>query len=158
MCTCFGSSPLPGAATPLHQLATYPSTTSWPCAMPIPLSHHPGRPQGRFLCVHTHTCAPDWGPIHPLPSRFLSTSGSQQLGSHYNTFLWGAHATCTACPPHSNHFFAGLHWHSVHPQLRSRYNTHWLGAILLTLYACPTSTTPADFILALHSSMPGAPV
>src|SRR5258708_37432940 len=37
---------------PLHQLATYPSTTSWPCAMPIPLSHHPGQPQGRFLCTH----------------------------------------------------------------------------------------------------------
>src|SRR6266436_4403512 len=101
---------------------------------------------------------PDWGPIHPLPGRFLSTSGSQRLGSHYNTFLWGAHATCTACLPHSNHFFAGLRWHSVHPWLRSHYNTHWLGAILLALYACPTSTTPADFILALHSSTAGEPV
>src|SRR5260221_6782938 len=39
--------------------------------------------------------------------------------------------------------------------LRSHYNTHRLGAILLTLYACPTSTTPANFILALHSSTAG---
>src|SRR5260221_7366266 len=96
--------------------------------------------------------------VHPLPGRFLSTSGSQWLGSRYNTFLWGAYATCTACLPHSNHFFAGLHWHSVHPWLRSCYNTHWLGAILLALYACPTSTTPANFILPLHSSTPGEPV
>src|SRR5258708_9487733 len=83
---------------------------------------------------------------------------SPWLGSHYNTFLWGAHATCTACLPHSNHFFAGLCLHSVHPWLRSHYNTHRLGPILLALYACPTSTTPADFILALHSSTARAPV
>src|SRR5258708_22641858 len=89
---------------------------------------------------------------------FYRPSVQPWLGSRYNTFLWGAHATCTACLPHSNHFFAGLCWHSVHPQLRSRYNTHWLGAILLALYACPTSTTPADFIFALHSSTPGEPL
>src|SRR5258708_35785076 len=45
-----------------------------------------------------------------------------------------------------------------HPRLRSHYNTHQLGAILLALYACPTSTTPANFILALHSSTAGEPV
>src|SRR5258708_15591141 len=148
--------------TTTHPGLPSPPITNWhtphppPGLVPCP-SHSPitlGDPKVDSH-MHTHTCTPDWGPIHPLPGRFLLTSGSQWLGSHYNTFLWGAHATHTACPPHSSHFFAGLCWHSVHPQLRSRYNTHWLGAILLALYACPTSTTPADFILALHSSTAG---
>src|SRR5258708_27808639 len=119
-----------------HYLGLPPPSINWPPIPPPPPglvpcpSHSPitlGDPKVDS-CMHTHTCAPDWGPIHPLPGRFLSTSGSQWLGSCYNTFLWGAHATRTACPPHSNHFFAGLCWHSVPPWLRSRYNTHRLGA------------------------------
>src|SRR5258708_21456666 len=97
--------------TTTHLGLPLPPITDWhtphppPGLVPCP-SHSPitlGNPKVDSH-VRTHTCAPDWGPIHPLPGRFLLTSGSQWLGSHYNTFLWGAHATRTACPPHSNHF------------------------------------------------------
>src|SRR6266436_237479 len=53
VCTCLGHHP-PGAAITPHNRLAYPSPTSWPCATPIPLSHHPGRPQGRFSRAHTH--------------------------------------------------------------------------------------------------------
>src|SRR5258707_421234 len=167
----------PGAAIPPHQLATppYPSPSTL-LGFSVPhTTPPPPQMTSRSTFVHTRTHAPIFGPTtpqshqlstflgifgvppshYPLPCRFLSTFCSPWLGSCYNTFLWGAHATRTACLPHSNHFFAGLCWHSVHPRLRSHYNTHWLGAILLALYAHPTSTTPANFILALHSSTAG---
>src|SRR5258708_7932165 len=212
MCVPFlGCHHPPGAAIPLHQLATppYPSPSTLLGFFSAP--HHSTTTPDDFKVnfrAHSHARACFWANNPPVPStidfpgdfrcttlplptslsisiNLLFTHGwgaiknpvclgcnipiwflvdfcqhfcSPWLGSCYNTFLWGAHATRTACLPHSNHFFAGLCWHSVHPWLRSHYNTHWLGAILLALYAHPTSTTPADFILALHSSTAGEPV
>src|SRR6266436_8615660 len=71
----------PGAAIPLHQLATppYPSpSTLLGFSMPIPLSHHPGRPQGRFSRTHT----PILGITTHSQSISIDISTHPWLGSH----------------------------------------------------------------------------
>src|SRR5260221_11478490 len=80
-----------------HYLGLPPPSINWPPIPPPPPglvpspSHSPitlGDPKVDSR-MRTHTCAPDWGPIHPLPGRFLSTSGSHGWGAAIIPFCGG---------------------------------------------------------------------
>src|SRR5258707_1824878 len=82
--------------TTTHLGLPSPPITDWhtppppPGLVPSP-SHSPitlGDPKVNSR-MRTHTCMPDWGPIHPLPGRFLSTSGSHGWGAIIIPFCGG---------------------------------------------------------------------